>query len=134
MDFAWNLFKKLLSPILLIAGYYASKTKSPWDDKVVALARDLGTKFIPGVAKDGGWVGDPPLTDPDAKASAVRAITAIMLKEMFINPDFQSRAKMTPEQAGLTLVAALAYIKPDAVDTPAEIQKLLQEAAQLAVQ
>jgi hypothetical protein len=133
MKFVWSLFKKALSPILLIAGYYASKTPSPWDDQVVALARELGLKFIPGSADNGQWVGDPPMTNPDDKASAVRAITAIMLKEMFINPDFQNRAKLTPEQAGLTLVAALAYVKPDAVDQEAEILALLKDAAEGAV-
>lgn len=92
----------------------AALTKSRKDDQRVEFAQKVADLFI--VPGGNG-------------SEQVRNASAVMLKEMLLDPDFLRKSGLTELQASQTLYAALAYLKPESVDTPEEIQALLDDTA-----
>ena len=124
--FLWSLFGKGLDLLMLIFSMRAAKTKTPWDDEIVALAQKVGEKFIPGTVSPDGkhWLVPPDISLED-KGKTVRAVGAIVMKELLLNPDFRAQAKLTDMQADQLLITTLTFLKPESVDTPEEIQAIL---------
>ena len=128
MKFLFTAFAKGLGAIFSALAIWAKSTPNKTDDIVVELAESIGDKFFPGIFENDAWLGDP-LTNIRDKGTAVRGIAAIMVKEMLLDDDFQRSVGMTEIQAGHFLVGVIGYLKPDAVDTPEEIEALLKAAA-----
>lgn len=126
--FLWSLFAKGLDFLTLFLGMRAAKTKNPWDDKFVKLLDKIGDKCIPGKANEAGtaWIEDPAMTSYE-KGKVARTIGAIVVKELLLNQDFRNQAKIDDMQADRLLIAVLTFLKPDAVDTPQEIQAILDK-------
>ena len=47
------------------------------------------------------------------------------MKELLLNQDFRREARLDDMQADRLLIASLTFLKPEAVDTPEEIQAIL---------
>jgi len=124
--FLWRFFQNGLDALMIVFSMRAAKTKTPWDDEIVRLAESIGDKFIPGqVSADGkAWIDLPAITLSD-KGKVVRAVGAIVMKELLLNQDFRREARLDDMQADRLLIASLTFLKPEAVDTPEEIQAIL---------
>ncbi len=114
MGFLWKAFRPMLSPFLYLLSLVAKKTENPYDDWVIALAEKLADKFK--VAENNV-----------AGGKSVRAVVAVMMKELLLNSEFVKKANLTPVQSGKILLAVLSFVKPDAVDTKEEISAILSE-------
>lgn len=125
-SFLWHLFAKGLDVLTLVFGMRAAKTPTPWDDELVKLFEKIGDAFVPGKTTDdgAGWIDVPALTSGD-KGRVVRSVGAIVMKELLLNPDFRTQAKLDDMQADRLLIAALTFLKPESVDTPEEVQEIL---------
>lgn len=125
-NFFWSLFRKGLDLLTFFLGIKAAKTETQVDDAMIGLVRTIGDKFIPGeVSKDGlSWAELPALT-LEEKGSVVKTVGVILIKELLLMPEFRAACKLDDMQADRLLIAALTFLKPDAVDTPEEIQVLL---------
>ncbi len=126
MKFAWTIFAKGLDLLMVWFSMKAVKTATPWDDEIVKLAQKIGDKFIPGtVSPDGkSWI-IPPDISLENKGKTVRAIGAVVVKDLLLNLNLRFQAKLDDMQADRLLIATLTFLKPDAVDTPEEIQAIL---------
>jgi len=111
--FLWRFFQNGLDALMIVFSMRAAKTKTPWDDEIVRLAESIGDKFIPGQVS------------ADDKGKVVRAVGAIVMKELLLNQDFRREARLDDMQADRLLIASLTFLKPEAVDTPEEIQAIL---------
>ena len=133
MKFIWGLFRKALSPLLYLAILIAkNKVKNT---ELKEIIDKIGEIFIPGVEGEYATVQtvnpDGSITTIqipliDNKSSIVRSIGAVLCKELFTNAEFIKAAHLTPDQAGRTLVAAIAYIQPEAVDEEQEVLAVLR--------
>ena len=126
MSFIWGIFSKGLDLLTLVLGMKAAQTPTPWDDELVALFSKIGDKFIPGRTSEDGteWIDLPAITSGD-KGRVVRSVGAIVMKELLLNPEFRTAAKLTDMQADRMLIASLTFLKPESVDTQEEIQAIL---------
>jgi len=125
-NFLWSLFAKGLDFLTFILGMRAAQTKTPIDDIIVAMVNTIGDKFIPGSVSDDGldWIDVPAITK-ESKGTIVKTVSAVTFKELLLMPEFRAKAKLDDMQADRLLIAALTFLKPDAVDTPEEIQAIL---------
>ena len=114
MGFSLTKFAKGLSPVLSVLSIATQLTKSKKDDRAVALSQKLAVEFLGDASKD----------------QPLRGAASVLVKEMLLNPEFLKRSKLTEAQAGTTLIAALTYLQPDAVDTEEEITALLIQTAE----
>lgn len=125
-NFMWSLFAKGLDVLLVFLGMRAAQTETKVDDYLVELFENIGDKFIPGeTTKDGlAWAELPALSIGD-KSRVVKTVGAVIIKELLLMPEFRKEAKLDDIQADRLLIAALTFLKPEAVDTPEEVQAIL---------
>ena len=125
-NFLWAIFAKGLDFLTFFLGMKAAKTPTLVDDAIVDMVEALGDKFIPGSVSDNGleWIDIPAISKQD-KGKIVKTLGAVVFKEHLLMSEFRAEAKIDDMQADRLLIAALTFLKPDAVDTPEEIQTIL---------
>ena len=129
MGFLWTLFAKGIDVFFELLLIKAAKTdKVEWYESAIKWGQNVGRIFFPEHTaiwdedkKD--WIN---LDETDI-GGITRNIGAVAAKDMLLDPEFLKLAKLDENQARNTLIVALTWLKPEAVDTDEEVERITQE-------
>ncbi len=129
MGFLWKLFVKGIDIFFELMMIKAAKTeKVEWYESSVIWGRKVGKIFFP--EHTAIWDEDKKdwfnLNETEI-GEITRNIGAVAAKDMLLDPKFLKLAKLDEMQARNTLIAAMTWLKPEAVDTDEEVERITQE-------
>jgi len=129
MNFLWKLFAKGIDVFFELLLIKAAKTeKVEWYEQTVKWGQKVGRIFFPEYTaiwdedkKD--WIN----LDKIAIGNISRNIGAVAVKDMLTDPEFLALSKLDENHARNTFLAAMTWLKPEAVDTDEEVERITQE-------